>query len=123
VSKKYTASEVKSILREVCDRNYKMIASAQEELNKMKLTPEEMEITGSENIRVNTARYLMSLITVLSDIVSPAFNVSLQLCAKENQEFISHIAERHAAFVNSERKRKELLSKKEEEKDVSAVNS
>lgn len=116
MSKKYTASEVKSILREVCDRNYKMIASAQQELSNMKLTPEEMEIKGPDNVRVNTARYLMSLITVLSDIVSPAFNVSLQLCAKENQEFISHIAERHAAYVAAEKKRKELLNSKQEEK-------
>jgi hypothetical protein len=122
MSKKYNAAETKAILKEVCDRTYSMIASAHKEMAKLQLTPEEMTSQDFSNPRINTARYMSSMIVVLSDILSPAFKISLQLCAKENQTFIDQVQSKYEAYVAAEKERKERIAKTEEEFKVVMEN-
>ena len=83
------------ILRDVCDRAFKTIATAQQELTKLELTPEEMTISDHSNVRVNTARYMLSMMTVLSDVISPAFEFSKKNSDGNNTKFIQQVQERY----------------------------
>jgi hypothetical protein len=115
MSKKYTAAETKTILKEVCDRTYSMIALCHRELAKLDLTPEEMMSTDRTNPRVNQARHLSSFIVVLSDILSPAFKISSQLCAEDNQPFIKQTIDKYELYVKADQERKAQAQKAEEE--------
>ena len=115
MSKKYNAAETKAILKEVCDRSYSMIASGYNELAKLNLTPEEMMSLDFTDKRINTARYLSSLIVVLSDCLSPAFKISLQLCTEENRPFIDQVMAKYDKYVETEKEKRAAAAKREEE--------
>jgi hypothetical protein len=111
---KIKKNESQLILTDVCNRAYAMIATAQKELAALNLSQEEMGSTENTQ-RIATAKYLLSLTTVISDILSPAFDISLQLCDKSNHAFIEQIKARYALVLEAEKNRKEQAAKVAEE--------
>ena len=104
------AKQSRLLLTDVLNRAYAIISTSQKELAAMNLTPEEMSSTESTQ-RIFLARYLLSLQTVISDILSPAYEISKVLCAKENHAFIDQIREKYLLLVEAEKNRKEAAEK------------
>jgi hypothetical protein len=101
MSKKYTAKEMKAILKGCCDVGYSIIANVHREMAKLELTPEELLITDNSSERINVARKLRSIIAGVSETLMPAYEISLVLCAQENLPFITHIQEQHKQYIKT----------------------
>jgi hypothetical protein len=101
MSKKYTLRESNAILKDVADRGYSIIANIRKELHNMALTPEEVTEGDVSIPKVADAKRLCGLIAAVSEILSPAFDISLQLCAKENLVFIAQVHEQHRKYMHS----------------------
>jgi hypothetical protein len=101
MSKKYTAKEMRLILQGCCDQGYSIIANVQKEIDRIALTPEERLIADNSSERVNSVRRLRSIIASISETLSPAFDISLTLCAHENLVFITQVQEQHKHYLKA----------------------
>ncbi len=101
MSKKYTLKQTSAILKDVSDRGYSIIANIRKDLANMELTAEEIALSDSSIPKVADAKRLCGLIAAVSEILSPAFEISLQLCDKENLVFIAQVHEQHRKYMHS----------------------
>ena len=100
MSKRYTASELKEILSLVMSHGFASLSSLAQELDKLSLTHSDFENPGDKLADVNKAKLLVNTITLIADIIHPAYNVSLKLFPeKNNKEFIKQCMEQHKVAI------------------------
>jgi hypothetical protein len=87
VSKKYTAYELKCILKEVLERGYTYIEELRSKLVELKLSDTELK-ESPKGARLLEAERLMMLIASINDIIHPAHSLSLQLFPNDTHLFI-----------------------------------
>ena len=95
MSKKYTASEVKAILKEVMGRGFLNLDYLVKELRKLDVKTEEFAASEKEDApqelieRVNVARGIISTMTLVNDILAPGHQISLHLFPQDAKNFIA----------------------------------
>ena len=91
MSKRYTAIQLKDIVREMLNLGFASIDSLSKELIKINLTKEEAEANDPTSERLQQAKMIISMMTVVNDVIHPGHSISLQLFPKENHNFIGQV--------------------------------
>lgn len=97
MSKKYTNAELREILKNIMNIGYSSISAFSKELMALNLTQEEMKENKADNKRLQDANLIISVMTIISDIIHPGFNISKQLLPPTAEPFILNVIKQHEA--------------------------
>jgi hypothetical protein len=100
MSKRYTNAELKEIIENILSIGFSSLSSFAEELDKLSLTREDFLSPGDKIADVNKAKLLVNTITLVSDVIHPAYNIALSLFPEEdNKEFVKQCIEQRKIAV------------------------
>jgi hypothetical protein len=100
MSKRYTNAELKEIIENILCIGLSALSSFAEELDKLSVTREDFESPGDKIAEVNKARLFVNTITLVSDVMHPAYGIAASLFPEEdNKEFIKQCIEQRKMAV------------------------